>query len=55
MISTFDDGAQLDFMEGLEEMDTLLMFDVVNKRSFNYSPDLDREIERDGVVLYEKI
>lgn len=55
MISTFDSRAQLDFIDGLEELNTLLLFDVVNRRSFNYSPDLDMEIKRDGVILYEKV
>lgn len=55
MISTFDSKTQVDFIDSLEELNTLLMFDVVNRRSFNYSLDLDMEIKRDGVILYEKV
>jgi Predicted nucleotidyltransferases len=54
-ISTFDSEAHLDFVDALEELDTLLMFDVVNRRSFHYSAALNEEIERDGVILYEKV
>ena len=35
-ISTFDSELHLDFIDSLNELDTLLMFDVVNRRSFNY-------------------
>lgn len=55
MISTFDSKTYLDFIDDLEELNTLLMFDVVNRRSFNYSLDLDTEIKRDGVILYEEV
>lgn len=54
-ISTFDSEMYLEFVDELNELDTLLMFDVVNRRSFNYSSDLNEEIERDGVILYEKV
>ena len=54
-ISTFDSELHLDFIDSLNELDTLLMFDVVNRRSFNYSSALNQEIERDGVILYEKV
>lgn len=54
-ISTFDSELHLDFVDSLNELDTLLMFDVVNRRSFNYSSALNQEIERDGVILYEKV
>lgn len=37
-----------------EEAPTLLMFDVVNLAD-NLSEDFLAEIERDGVILYEKI
>ena len=37
-----------------EQVNTLLMFDVVNLDSCK-SAELISEIERDGVVLYEKI
>lgn len=55
MISTPDSTVQLDFIDSLEEIDTLLMFDVVNRKSFNYSSDLHEEIMRDGVILYEEV
>ncbi len=54
-ISTFDSEVHLEFEDALNELDTLLMFDVVNRRSFQYSAELDKEIERDGVILYEKV
>lgn len=37
-----------------EEIQTLLMFDVVNLAE-NLSEKFLKEIERDGVILYEKI
>jgi predicted nucleotidyltransferase len=37
-----------------EEVRTLLMFDVVDLNK-GISDELQREIDRDGVVLYEKI
>ena len=55
MISTPDSAVQLDFIDSLEEIDTLLMFDVVNRKSFNYSSVLNAEIMRDGVIIYEEI
>ena len=55
MISTSDSAAQLDFIDSLEEIDTLLMFDVVNRKGFNYSSDLHAEIMRDGVIIYEEV
>ncbi|MCI8992365.1 MAG: nucleotidyltransferase domain-containing protein [Eubacterium sp.] len=48
-------GSSLDFYYDLEEEAwTLLMFDVVNLDS-EISAELKKEIERDGIVLYEKI
>lgn len=55
MISTSDSTVQLDFIDSLEEIDTLLMFDVVNRKGFNYSSDLHTEIMRDGVIIYEEV
>ncbi len=37
-----------------EEIETLLMFDVVDLDKY-VQPELLAEIERDGVILYEKI
>lgn len=48
-------GSALDFYYDLEEEAwTLLLFDVVNLDR-GVSPELQREIDRDGVVLYEEI
>ena len=38
-----------------EKVDTLLEFDVVDMDQKGISPELINEIERDGVLLYEKI
>ena len=43
------------FAEHINELDTLLMFDIVNQDGIFYTHDLADEIKRDGVVLYEKI
>ena len=42
----------LDFVE---EIETLLMFDIVDLNGGAVSPDLLDEIQRDGVILYEKV
>lgn len=41
-------------LDAEEEIDTLLMFDVVDIDGY-VQPELLAEIERDGVILYEKI
>ena len=38
-----------------EKVDTLLEFDVVDMDQKGISPELINEIERDGVLLYEKL
>ena len=38
-----------------EDLWSLLQLDIINMDKDNVSPDLISEIERDGVVLYEKI
>ncbi len=38
----------------VEKVDTLLMFDIVNLNG-NVSSELIDEIERDGVIIYEKV
>ena len=43
------------FVEHLESLDTLLIFDVVYQNGIFYSHDLDDEIKKDGMILYEKI
>lgn len=48
-------GSAFDFYEDLEEYaHTLLFFDVVNLDR-NINAELQHEIERDGIVLYEKV
>lgn len=37
-----------------DKIDTLLMFDVVNLDKY-VQPELIAEIERDGVIIYEKV
>ena len=38
-----------------EEVNTLLMFDVIDMDRKNISKDLLQEIERDGVIIYEEV
>ncbi len=45
----------LDFCDKVEEIYTLLMFDVVNLSSDMISLDLRKSIEDEGVVIYEKV
>lgn len=46
----------LDFQEAVEEqVPTLLRFDIVDMDGFSASDALRDEIEKDGVVIYEKI
>ena len=45
----------LDFKEEVEQIRTLLMFDVVDLNSYLVDPGLRDEIEKDGVVIYEKV
>ncbi len=42
-------------LDEIEEIETLLMFDVVDMNSSAFSKDLYEEIKRDGVMIYEKI
>ncbi|MCR5097869.1 MAG: nucleotidyltransferase domain-containing protein [Lachnospiraceae bacterium] len=41
--------------DALENIDTLLMFDLVDLNSCNISADITEEINKDGVVIYEKV
>lgn len=43
------------FCDRVEEISTLLMFDVVNLNSDMVSLDLRKSIQETGVVLYEKV
>lgn len=46
----------LDFQEAVEEqVPTLLRFDIVDMDGFSVSDALRSEVEKDGVVIYEKI
>lgn len=38
-----------------EELWSLLQLDIINMESSNVSEELKKEIERDGVILYDKI
>ena len=54
MISEKNASVKAAFINGLEDINTLLIFDVVNEKSYNFSHALEQEIKRDGVILYEK-
>ncbi|MGN0155600.1 MAG: nucleotidyltransferase family protein [Lachnospiraceae bacterium] len=45
----------LEFCDKVEEIPTLLMFDVVNLSSDMISLDLRKSIKDEGVLLYEKV
>ena len=45
----------LEFCDRVEDIRTLLMFDVVNLSSDMISLDLRQSIEDEGVILYEKV
>lgn len=45
----------LEFCDRIEEIPTLLMFDVINLSSDMISLDLRKSINDEGVVLYEKV
>ncbi|MCI8993769.1 MAG: nucleotidyltransferase domain-containing protein [Eubacterium sp.] len=42
-------------LDALEDIDTLLIFDVVDMNSSSFSYSLCDEIEKDGVIIFEKI
>lgn len=50
-----DASQYLEFQEGLEEIDTLLKFDLVDMNGFAFSKALEDEIRRDGIIIYESI
>lgn len=47
-------GNIFDFAEALEELDTLLAFDVINLDE-GISADFQAEIDRDGIILHEEV
>ncbi len=51
----FTSNDYFDFKEGIENLPGLLLFDVVDLNSKMVSPELLEEIEKDGVVIYEKV
>lgn len=44
-----------EILDYIEEIETLLIFDVVDMNSSAFSKDLCEEIRRDGVLIYEKV
>lgn len=44
-----------EILDYIEEIETLLIFDVVDMNSSAFSRDLCEEIKRDGVLIYEKV
>lgn len=44
-----------DFQDDVEEIATLLMFDIVDLNSSSVNLELLKDIEREGVVLYEEV
>lgn len=44
-----------EILDNIEDIETLLIFDVVDMNSSAFSKDLYEEIKRDGVLIYEKI
>ncbi len=54
-ITTIDNEKFLNFVNSLENAPTLLMFDVVNMMNMSFSKALATEIEKKGVIIYEKI
>lgn len=51
----FNSDDYFEFKEGIENLPGLLLFDVVDLNSHMLSPELLEEIEKDGVVIYEKV
>lgn len=47
-------GDIAEFADALEELDTLLRFDVINLDA-NIDADFRAEIDRDGIILYEEV
>lgn len=45
----------LDFLEDVEQIPTLLMFDVVNLSSDMISLDVRKSIMDEGIIIYEKV
>ena len=45
----------LDFCDDVEQIRTLLLFDIVNLSSDMIDLDLRASIEREGILIYEKI
>ncbi len=54
-INARDAREYYDVKDALNRIDTLLSFDLVDLNSDSVSRDLIDEIQRDGVVVYEKV
>ena len=54
-VSIKDVVTYTNFMEDLESLNTLLIIDVVNTESIAFSNSIKSEIEKDGVIIYEKV
>lgn len=55
-VEGFHDVMQwFDFKEDIENIPTLLMFDIIDLESDMIEPDIRKSIEAEGIVLYEKI
>lgn len=50
-----DTKQYFEILDFIEEIETLLMFDVIDMNSGAFSHDLCEEIQRDGVLIYEKV
>lgn len=46
---------RMDFVDELEEIRTLLMFDVVDLSSVVIDPELYLNVMREGIKIYEKV
>lgn len=56
LAASFKDARQFfDFKDELEELPTLLIFDVVDLNSSCVSLDVKKSIEDEGIVIYEKV
>lgn len=44
-----------DYVDALEELPTLLMFDIINLSSDMISLDIQNSIAEEGIILYEAV
>ena len=50
-----DASSYFAFTDALENIDTLLLFDAVDMNGISYSHDLNEEIKKDGIIIYENL